>query len=84
MSENERGRNIRFPQEIWDAVDADARRCKRSAVKHLEALLTVYYDLGNVEMDNSRLNSIQNKLPEKQGADYLEVGDAEKKKKKAV
>lgn len=43
MSEDERPRSIRFPQWLWDEIDRDAARSKRSAVKQLEVVLTAYY-----------------------------------------
>lgn len=61
----EKGRSIRFPQKIWDALDVDAKRCKRSSVKQLEALLTAYYDLGNIELENNKIEFVQVQLNEK-------------------
>lgn len=43
MPDNEIPRSLRFPQSLWDAIDRDAVLHKRSAVKHLEFLLTAYY-----------------------------------------
>lgn len=37
-------RSIYFPRGLWDAIDADARKHKRSAIKQLEYLLSVYYE----------------------------------------
>ena len=53
--ETEVPRSIRLPQKLWDALEADAKRCKRSAVKQLEALLTKWFRLDDVEIhfDNS-------------------------------
>lgn len=48
--ETEVARSIRLPQKIWDALEADAKRCKRSAVKQLEALLTKLYLIDDVEI----------------------------------
>lgn len=48
-------RSIRFPKSLWEALDNDAKRCKRSSVKQLEALLTVYYELGNVEINEEKM-----------------------------
>lgn len=56
--ETEAARSIRLPQKIWDALEADAKRCKRSAVKQLEALLTKWFHLDDVEIhfDNSEIS----------------------------
>lgn len=56
-NEDDRLRSIRFPQRLWDAIDADAERCKRSSVKQLEAVLSLYYgleDSGFINMDRMR------------------------------
>ena len=37
-------RSIHLPAWLWAELDKDAKRCKRSATKHLEALLTLCYD----------------------------------------
>jgi hypothetical protein len=38
-------RTVNLPRRIWDVLDADAVRSRRSASKQLEAILVVYYDL---------------------------------------
>lgn len=48
--DTEATRSIRLPQKIWEALEADAKRCKRSAVKQLEALLTKLYHIDDVEI----------------------------------
>lgn len=68
MADKEQPRSIRFPQRLWDAIDRDAVRCGRSAVKQLEVLLSAYYGLRNVELDYDRLqelgsNSLQKGIP---------------------
>lgn len=56
---NEQARSIRLPDYIWQAVDEDARRCRRSSVKHIEALLIRYFDLEpSVEMDETKLTQV--------------------------
>lgn len=59
MIENETPRSIRFPQKLWDAIDRDAKRCKRSAVKQMEAVLSAYYRINDSNIDIDRLNEIQ-------------------------
>jgi predicted DNA-binding protein len=44
-------RSIRFPPELWSAIDEDAERCRRtSSNAHLEAILLDYYQLGDVRL----------------------------------
>lgn len=43
-------RSIRLPHKVWLALDDDARRCKRSSVKHLEALLTQWYGIEDIQI----------------------------------
>ena len=43
-------RSIRLPQKLWEALEVDAKRCKRSSVRQLEALLTKWYALHSVEL----------------------------------
>lgn len=58
-------RSIRFPKTLWQALDTDAKRCKRSSVKQLEALLTTYYEIGNVEINKEKLKQTGEKVPAK-------------------
>ena len=51
-------RSIRFPKELWDAIDEDAQRCKRSAVRQMEAVLTAYYDLEDVDINEQKLEVV--------------------------
>jgi hypothetical protein len=43
-NEDLKPRSIHLPIWLWSALDKDAKRCKRSSTKHLEALLTLCYD----------------------------------------
>lgn len=38
-------RSIRFPKYVWDALDNDAKRCRRSPVRQLESILIKYLEL---------------------------------------
>lgn len=50
-------RSIRLPNYIWEALDKDAQRCRRSPVRQLEAILVRYYELeSNIEVDEEALN----------------------------
>lgn len=48
--EKEVARSVRLPKKLWRALENDAKRCKRSSVKQLEALLTKWYAIQNVEL----------------------------------
>ena len=62
MDETERPRSVRLPQWLWDELDRDAARCKRSSVKQLETLLTAYYR-GTVEtLDIEKLDKLTGRL----------------------
>ncbi len=52
------GRTFRFNTKVWDALDKDAERCHRSSVKQLEAILTAYYGLGDVEINEGELEIV--------------------------
>src|SRR5947209_12312318 len=50
-------RSVILPTYVWDALDNDAARCRRSATKQIEAILVRYYDLeANVELDETGLS----------------------------
>ncbi len=55
---NVTGRTFRFSTKVWDALDKDAERCHRSSVKQLEAILTSYYGLGDVEINEGELEIV--------------------------
>lgn len=59
MPDKDVPRSIRFSSRLWDAIDQDARRCKRSSQKHLEAILELFYDIQDVEIDESRLEEVK-------------------------
>ncbi len=49
-------RSVVFPAWLWDAIDKDAKRCRRSTTKHLEALLVIAYGFeSNVDFDEETL-----------------------------
>jgi len=51
-------RSVILPAYLWDIVIADAKRCRRSMPKHLEAILTRVYRLeSNVELDEEGLDT---------------------------
>lgn len=60
--DTEVARSIRLPKRVWDALDAEAARCRRSSVKQFEALLVSYYGLEDVEIDKDKLQAVQDKM----------------------
>ncbi len=49
------GRTFYFEKSLWAKLDEDAARCKRSSTKQLEAILTAYYGVGDVGLNNDAL-----------------------------
>ncbi len=52
---DEKVKLIPFTRELEEAIEADAKRCRRSFVRQVEAVLTTYYGIDNVEVDRQRL-----------------------------
>jgi hypothetical protein len=51
-------RSIHLPAWLWELLDKDAKRCKRSSTKQLEALLTLCYEPeANLEIDKQMVSS---------------------------
>jgi hypothetical protein len=51
-------KSVILPAYIWDIVIADAKRCRRSMPKHLEAILIKVYKIeSNVELDEQGLEA---------------------------
>jgi hypothetical protein len=59
MSDAERPRSIRLPQWLWDEIDRDAVRCKRSSVKQMEVVLTAYYRGDSTGLATDRLDAMK-------------------------
>lgn len=49
-------RTVRLAEWIWNALDRDADRCRRSSVKQLEAVLAAYYghETQDVNLDRAK------------------------------
>lgn len=55
-NEEPQKRSIVLPMYVWKALDLDAKRCRRSATKQIEALLVRYYNLDpSMELDEEAL-----------------------------
>lgn len=57
-NEEPKPRSIILPMYLWDIVDKDAKRCRRSINKHIEAILVVYYGIeSSVNLDEEALKA---------------------------
>lgn len=61
MDKEEIPRSIRFPKKLWELIDQDAKRCRRSSVKQLEAILLSYYEIEDVDLNKVSFLNIRNK-----------------------
>ncbi len=61
--EAEKVRSIRLPEKVWDALDADAERCRRSSQKQIEALLVTFYEIEDVEISHRRMEILGEIMP---------------------
>ena len=67
---DEKVKLIPFTRELEEAIEADAKRCRRSFVRQVEAVLMTYYGIDDVEVDRQRLEILgelaphsKNKIP---------------------
>jgi hypothetical protein len=56
---------IEVPKSVLDALNEDAKRCRRSLNKHIEAILVAYLNFENVELND--IKRVQNNVKEKVG-----------------
>ncbi len=84
--DSEKVRSIRLPEYVWDALDEDAARCRRSSQKHLEALLLTFYDMQDVEINKQTLQMVGELLPphSKKKMPLLETQIENQKKKRSA
>jgi hypothetical protein len=72
-----KNRAIYLPEKVDGAFEADAKRCRRSFVKHLEALIVAYLRIEDVElMDLDGVQAAMQILP---GSPSIEVGEIDTK-----
>lgn len=81
--EAEKTRSIRLPESVWDALDADAVRCRRSSQKQIEALLVTYYEIEAVEINQQSLEILGELMPRGKKAIKIIDHAPDGKKKKA-
>ncbi len=63
MNNPEKARSIRLPETVWNALDEDAQRCRRSSQKQIEALLVTFYEMEDVEINQRQLGIVGELLP---------------------
>lgn len=57
-NEELRPRSINLPAWLWEKLDEDAKRCKRSSTKQLEAFLTLCFDPdANLEINKEKIST---------------------------
>ncbi len=61
---NEKQKLIPFSEKLEQVIEADARRCRRSFARQVEALLTLYYGVEDVEIDRERFLIVGELMPE--------------------
>ena len=79
----EKTRSIRLPESVWNALDADAERCRRSSQKQIEALLVTFYEMDDVEINKQQLEIVGELLPRGRKTIPVLPGGAVIEKKKA-
>jgi hypothetical protein len=63
-NEDPKPRSIILPVYLWDLVERDAKRCRRSMNKHIEALLVLYYGVeSSVNINEEALKSEDRAVP---------------------
>lgn len=60
---SEKVRSIRLPEYVWEALDRDAERCRRSSQKQIEAILVSFYEIEDVEISPLKLEMVGQLLP---------------------
>jgi hypothetical protein len=69
--DGEKVRSIRLPEYVWDALDRDAARCRRSSQKQIEAILVTIYKVDDVELDKEALALAGDRAPKPQKVEIL-------------
>ncbi len=81
---DEKVKLIPFTRRLEEAIETDARRCRRSFVRQVEAVLMTYYGIDDVEVDRAPLEFIGELSPKgKQKVKVLTADAGNEKKKKA-
>lgn len=50
MPEDRKDKLVNLPNDVWDALDKEARRCRRSVTKQIEAIIVSYLRMDDVDL----------------------------------
>lgn len=76
---------IPFTKELEEVIEADAKRCQRSFVRQVVAVLMTYYNVNNVEVDRERITILGELAPKsKTKTRFIDLEDKSTKKKKSA
>lgn len=78
------GRTFIFEKSLWSKLDEDAKRCGRSSVKQLEAILKTYYQVEDVELNQQSLEILGDLMPHSRRKMPMITTEMEAAKKKKV
>ena len=78
------GRTFIFEKSLWSKLDEDAKRCGRSSVKQLEAILKTYYQVEDVELNQQSLEILGDLMPHSRRKMPMITTEMEAAKKKRV
>ena len=59
MNRSGNQRSLQFSKELWDLIEEDAKRCKRSVAQQIEMILSVYFGLNDKEQEVNVVKLIQ-------------------------
>ncbi len=82
---DEKVKLIPFTRRLEETIEEDAKRCRRSFVRQVEAVLMTYYGIDDVEVDRQRIEIIGELAPRsKQKIPVINATvEPEKKKRRA-
>ncbi len=78
------GRTFIFEKSLWSKLDEDAKRCGRSSVKQLEAILKTYYQVEDVELNQQSLEMLGELMPHSRRKMPMITTEMETAKKKKI
>ena len=80
----EKSKLIPFSKELEEVIEADAKRCRRSFVRQVEAVLMTYYGIEDVEVDRERLVMLGEIAKNGRKSQIIEVKNKANKKKRSA
>jgi hypothetical protein len=80
----EKSKLIPFSRELEEVIEADAKRCRRSFVRQVEAVLMTYYGIEDVEVDRERLVMLGEIAKNGRKSQIIEVKNKANKKKRSA